>query len=141
MAKLSKEFFTGNEVLIVGYPLNADPSMRMILQAFLKNGIKVFALNSQAQGNAEIKVYKSLAELPKTPKCAYIYVDQADIDPWIGQLTAAGVNRVLFHSKKDVGQSQLDECKKAGLETAVACPMMLLGKGLHKFHALLAGVR
>lgn len=140
MVKLSKEFFTGGEVLIVGYPLNADPSMRMILPAFLKNEIKVFALNSQAQGNADIKVYKSLSDLPKVPKCAYMYADQADIDPWIPLLAAAGVQRVLFHSKKDVSQGQLDECKKAGLETAVACPMMLLGRGFHRFHGKLAGV-
>jgi hypothetical protein len=141
MKKLSKEFFTGDEVLIVGYPLKADPSIRMILQAFLKNGLKVFALNSHAQSNADIKVYKSLAELPRVPKCAYIYLDKNDIRPWIGQLATAGVNRVLFHSKKDVDQSQLDECRKAGLETVVACPMMILGTGIHKFHGKLAGVR
>lgn len=141
MAKLTKEFFTGNEVLIVGYPLKADPSMQMILQAFLKNGVTVFALNSTDQGNADIKVYKSLSELPRVPKCAYIYCDKSDIGPWIPQLSAAGVSRVLFHSKKDVDKSQLEECAKAGLETAVACPMMILGTGFHKFHALLAGVR
>jgi hypothetical protein len=141
MKKLDKEFFAGGEVLIVGYPLKADPSIRIILQAFLNNGLKVFALNSQAQGNAGIKVYKNLAELPVVPKCAYVYLDKNDIGPWIGQLATAGVTRVLFHSKKDVDQSQLEECRKAGLETAVACPLMILGKGIHKFHGKLAGVR
>jgi hypothetical protein len=140
MSKLSKEFFTDNEVLVVGYPLNADPTMRYLMQAFLGNGLKVFALNNEAKGDADVKIYKSLAELPKVPKCAYMYVDKKDIDPWIGQLKAAGVERVLFHSKKDVEPRQLDECGKVGLETAVACPMMILGKGIHKFHAMLAGV-
>jgi predicted mannosyl-3-phosphoglycerate phosphatase (HAD superfamily) len=69
-----------------------------------------------------------------------MYADKKDIDPWIGQLKAAGVEKVLFHSKKDVEQRQLEECGKVGLETAVACPMMILGKGIHKFHAMLAGV-
>ncbi len=141
MAKLSKDFFLNNEVLIVGYPLSADPSMKMILPAFLKNNIKVLAMNDKdTLGNTDIKVYKSFAELPAVPKCAYIYLDKEDIGPYIGLLAASGVTRVLFHSKKDVDQNHLEECRKAGLETAVACPMMLLGKGIHRFHAMLAGV-
>jgi predicted CoA-binding protein len=141
MAKLSKDYFTGNEVLIVGYPMNTDPSMKMILQAFLNHNIRVLAINGEAGGDADIKVYKSLAELPKVPACAYIYLDKNEITPWIERLAAAGVKRVLFHSRKDVDQSDIDACAKAGLETAVACPMMLLGKGLHRFHAFVAGVR
>lgn len=140
MAKLKKDFFANNEVLVVDYPLNADPSMKMILQAFMKNGMNVYAVNGKAQGDADIKVYKSLSELPKVPKTAYIYSEKKDIDPWIEPLKAAGVERVLFHSKKDVDPGQLEACAKAGLTTAVACPMMILGKGLHAFHALIAGV-
>lgn len=140
MAKLSKDYFTSNEVLIVGYPLNDDPDMKMILQGFLNNNIKVFALNSKAAGDAGIKVYTSLAELPKVPECAYIYLAKEEITPWIGQLAAAGVKRVLFHGRKYVDPSDIEACKKAGLETALACPMMLLGKGMHRFHKFLAGV-
>lgn len=140
MAKLSKEYFSDNEVLILGYPLKEDPSMKMILQAYLNNNITVFALNDAAEGHAEIKIYKNLDELPKVPKCAYIYLEKEDITPWIGKLKASGVTRVLFHSKKDVDPGDIKLCTEAGLETAIACPMMLLGKGLHKFHKFLAGV-
>ncbi|MEA4889170.1 MAG: hypothetical protein VB070_06875 [Clostridiaceae bacterium] len=141
MAKLSKDFFIDNQVLIMGYPLKADPSMPMLLQAFLNNGIQVFAQNSEAKGDADIKVYAGLDELPQIPKTAYIYLEKGDIDAWIKPLAAAGITRILFHSKKDVDPRQLDECKKVGLETAVACPMMIFGKGIHWFHAKLAGVR
>lgn len=140
MAKLSKEYFSDNEVLILGYPLKEDPSMKMILQAFLNNNITVFALNGAAEGDAEIKIYKNLDELPKVPKCAYIYLEKEDITLWIEKLKSSGVTRVLFHSKKDVDPGDIELCRKAGLETAIACPMMLLGKGLHKFHKFLAGV-
>lgn len=140
MAKLTKEYFADNEVLILGFPANDDLDMKMILPAFIRNNIKVYAMNANAAGDAEIKVYKSFSELPKVPKCAYIFLDKNEITPWISQMSAAGVKRVLFHSKKDVEQSDLDACKKAGLETAIACPMMLLGKGMHKFHKFLAGV-
>jgi predicted CoA-binding protein len=137
---LNKEFFTNNEVLVVGYPVNADPTMSYLMQAFLKNELKVFAVNNEGKGDADIKVYKSLTELPKVPKTAYMYADKKDIDGWIGQLKEAGVETVLFHSKKDVDPSQLNECSKVGLKTTIACPMMILGKGIHKFHAMLAGV-
>lgn len=59
----------------------------------------------------------------------------------IPHFAAFGIKRVLFHSRKDVDPDQLEACAKAGMETAVACPLMLLGKGFHKFHAFLAGVR
>jgi hypothetical protein len=140
MAKLTKDYFSDNEVLILGYPLKDDPSMKMILPAFLRNNIKVYAMNPDAAGDLDIKLYKSFAELPKVPKCAYIYLEKNEITPWIPRMAENGVQRVLFHSKNDVEPSDIEACKKAGLETAVACPMMLLGKGLHKFHKLLAGV-
>lgn len=140
MAKLTKDYFSNGEVLILGYPLKDDPSMKMILPAFIRNNIKVYAMNSNATGDADIKVYKKFSELPKVPKCAYIYLEKNEITPWIKEMKASGVTRVLFHSKQDVEPADVEACKKAGLETAIACPMMLLGKGLHKFHKLLAGV-
>lgn len=140
MAKLSKDYFTNSEVLILGFPQNDDPDMKMILQAFLNNNIRVLAMNSTAKSDSGQKVVADFTELPKVPECAYIYLDKKDITPWIDRLAAAGVKRVLFHSKKDVNPEDIEACKKAGLETAVACPMMLLGKGIHRFHKFLAGV-
>ncbi len=140
MAKLTKDFFSDNEVLILGYPLKDDPSMKMILPAFMQNNIKVYAMNSNVTGDLDIKIYKSFSELPKVPKCAYIYLEKEEITPWIPQMVASGVKRVLFHSKRDVEPSDIEACKKAGLEVAIACPMMLLGKGFHKFHKFVAGV-
>ena len=140
MAKLTKDFFSDGEVLIIGYPLNDDPSMKMILPAFLRNNIKVYALNPKAGTDLDIKIYKSFSELPKIPKCAYIYLEKDEITPWIGDMAKNGVTRVLFHSRKDVEPADVEACNKAGLETAIACPMMLLGKGIHKLHKFLAGI-
>lgn len=140
MAKLTKDYFSDGEILIIGYPLNDDPSMKMILPAFIRNNIKVYAMNPKASSGQDIKVYKSFSELPKIPKCAYIYLEKDEITPWISDMVKNGVTRVLFHSKQDVEPADVEACKNAGLETAIACPMMLLGKGLHKFHKFLAGV-
>lgn len=140
MGKLTKAYFTDNEVLILGYPINDDPSMKMILPAFIRNNITVYAMNSKADSDKELKLYKSFSDLPKVPKCTYIYLEKDEITPWIAEMKANGVERVLFHSKRDVEQSDIDACRQTGLETAVACPLMLLGKGMHKFHKFLAGV-
>jgi len=140
MAKLTKDFFSDNEVLILGYPLSEDPSMKMIMAAFRRNNIKVYAMNEKAAGDSDVKIYKSFSELPIVPKCAYIYLEKDEITPWIAQMKQNGVQRVLYHSKKDVSPEDVEATKEAGLETAIACPLMLLGKGLHKLHKLLAGV-
>lgn len=140
MKKINKEFLNCKELLIVGYPAAEDVFMKGLLEACLNSGIKVFPL-AFAEGSYNVKVYKALAELPKVPACAYIYLEKEHIQPVIRQLAESGVKRVLFHWKKDFDQGIIDECEKAGLEAAVGCPMMVLGKGYHKFHALLAGVR
>ena len=139
--KLSKDFFLNNEVLVLGYPLKDDPAMKVVLKAYLDNGIRVLAMNAQATGDADVKLYKSFGELPHIPKTAYIFLEKEEIDDWIQPMADHGVQRVLFHSKKDVDAAQLVDCQKAGLETAVACPLMLLGGGIHRLHAFLAGVR
>ena len=89
MAKLGKDFFVNNEVLIVGYPLMADPSMKMIMKAFLDNGIRVLAMNANAAGDTDVRIYKSLTELPTVPKTAYIYLDKKDIGPYVKPLAAS----------------------------------------------------
>lgn len=140
MTKLTKDYFSDSEVLILGYPLQKDSSMKLIMSAFAKNNIRVYALNAEAVGDLDIKIYKGFDQLPKVPKCAYIYLAKNRVTPWISVMKENGVKRVLFHSKKDVDPADIEACRKAGLETAVACPMMLLGSGIHKLHKALAGV-
>ncbi len=140
MAKLTKDFFSDNEVLILGYPLEDDRSIKTILPAFQQNNIAVYAMNDKAEKDLDVKLYKSFSELPKVPKCAYIYLEKSKVTPWISVMKENGVERVLFHAKKYVEPEDVEACQKAGLETAIACPMMLLGSGVHKFHKLLAGV-
>jgi len=52
----------------------------------------------------------------------------------------SGIKRILFWSKECVDQQTLDECRSAGIETAVACPLMFLGSFLHRIHGFFAGV-
>jgi len=141
MGKLSRDFFTGNEVLFVGYSSRNAAFSKQVYQAFMRGGIKVYPLNNKAGGSYDVKVYRCISELPKIPECAYVLLNTENARNAVRELAGSGVKRILFQNKKSVDEGILNECKKAGIETVVACPMMVLGSGLHKLHAFFAGVR
>lgn len=141
MAKMTKEFFTDNEVLLIGYSSKNGAFSKIIYQAFMKNGIKVYPLNSKEGGNYDIKVYRSISELPKVPACAYILLNSENTKKAVESLAGSGVRRILFQNKRTVTPETLKKCEEMGIEAAVACPMMILGSGLHRIHAFFAGVR
>ncbi len=140
MDKLEKDFFTGNEVLFVGYSSRQKGFCNMVAKAFARNGIKVYPLNTKSKGPFPIKVYASLTEIPRLPETAYVLTNKENTRQAVQELKANGVKRILFQSKKCVDPQTLEECRSAGIETAVACPLMFLGSFLHKIHGFLAGV-
>jgi len=141
MNKLNNSFFQGNEVLFVGYSSRNGAYSKGIYQAFTNHNIKVYPYNTKENASYDIKVYKSLAELPSMPKNVFILLNKENTTKAVKQLIGKGVQRILFYSAKAVDQEILDECKKAGIETAAGCPMMIYGTGFHKFHGFLAGVK
>ncbi len=139
--KLDKEFFEGGEVLFIGYSSSNPGFSRMIYKAFTNAGLKVFPINTRQGGRGfDIKVYKSLDELPHIPKSAYVLISGKKTKDTVEQLKDKGIKRVLFHNSRLATPEALDICAKAGIETAVACPMMVFGSGLHKLHARIKGV-
>lgn len=141
MVKLNKEFFIDNEVLFVGYSSKNNAFSKSIYQAFMNNGIKVYPLNNKADSSFDIKVYRSLGELPKVPSCAFVLTNKTNAAKVVNELSSKGVKRILFQNSRYVDQDILDTCSKYGIETAVGCPMMLFGKGMHRLHAFFAGVK
>jgi acyl-CoA synthetase (NDP forming) len=140
MGKLTKDFFTGNEVLFVGYSSRQRGFCNMVAKAFARNGITVYPLNTKSKGPFPLKVYASLKEIPKLPTTAYILTNKENTKQAVQELKAKGIKRILFHSKKSVAPETLEECRSAGIETAVACPLMFLGSFLHRIHGFFAGV-
>lgn len=139
--KLNKDFFKNNEVIFVGYSSRNPEFSKMVYKAFTDAGLKVFPVNSKKEGKYDIKVYNDLNELPHIPENAYVLLSSGNSKKEVEQLKEKGVKRILFQNSKAVSKETLAECSKAGIETAVACPMMVFGTGFHKFHAFLAGVR
>lgn len=138
MAKLYKGFFKDSEILFVGYSSRNAAYSKDIYQAFTNNQMKVYPYNTKENASYDIKVYKSLAELPVMPKSAFVLLNKKNAASEVKELINKGVKRILFRS---ADPATIAECEKAGVETAIGCPMMIYGTGLHKFHALLAGVK
>lgn len=141
MKKLNKDFFTGNEVIFVGYSSRQPQFSKMVYQAFSDNGIKVYPLNHREGGSFDVKVYRKLEEMPSVPKTAYILLKKDNTRQVVKELANKGVSKMLFQNGSVADQSILDECKKLGVETLVACPMMGFGSGMHRIHAFFAGVK
>lgn len=144
MIKLNKEFFQDNEVLFVGYSGESSKNSafsKQIYQTFQQNGIKVYPFNNKENGSYDIKIYHSLSKLPKIPKCAYLQINKDNAAKFIEQLSASGVKRILFQSRKNVDPQTLEKCKMLGMEAVIACPMMIFGTGIHRLHGFFSGVK
>ena len=141
MVKISKDFFKDNEVLFVGYSSRNSAYSKSIYQAFTNNQMKVYPYNTKDNATYDIKVYENLAELPIMPKSAFILLNKENTTKAVKELIGKGVKRILFHSAKSVDPAILQECEKAGIETAAGCPLMVFGTGIHKVHAFFAGVK
>ncbi|NLD99075.1 MAG: CoA-binding protein [Fibrobacter sp.] len=141
MPKVSRNFFQGKEILFLGYSGKNESFCKMILEAMSNNGFKVYPVNNNQSRKFDNKVYNNISELPSIPENVYIMMNIDNTVKAIADLKNKGVKRILFQNKKVVNESLLEQCRQMGIDTAIACPMMMFGKGLHRFHGFLAGVR
>ncbi len=141
MAKLSRGFFTDKEILFMGYSGTAQVFSKSIYSALSDAGLKVYPVNPKKSDNYEVKVYNDLSELPKIPSTAYVLLNSKDVKDTIRILKDKGVKKILFQPGKTATKEILDDCAASGIEAVVGCPLMVFGKGLHRFHGFLAGVK
>ena len=138
--KIPRSFFQAKEVLFIGYSKRQEAFCKTIREAFERSGATTYPVNPRGSFDG-LQVYKSLDEVPAKPAFAYVVTNKTTTAGLVEALAARGVDRVLFQSSMSVDKATLERCAKLGMETAVACPMMALGGGFHKFHGFLAGVR
>lgn len=141
MVKLSRGFFTDSEILFMGYSGSAQAFSKSIYKAFSDSGLKVYPVNPKKSDNYEVKVYNDISELPKVPTTAYILMNNKDVKNTVRTLKDKGVKKILFQLGKTADKEILDDCAASGIEAVVGCPMMVFGKGMHRFHGFLAGVK
>ncbi|HWQ31032.1 MAG TPA: CoA-binding protein, partial [Negativicutes bacterium] len=129
------------EILFVGYSSKDKMFSNGVLNAFVKNGFKVYPMNSRTKEGFDVKVYQTFEELPKVPETAYVLLKSENARKVIKPLKDNGVKRILFQNNKVADKEILDQCSQMGIEAAIGCPMMLFGSGLHRVHAFFAGVK
>jgi acyl-CoA synthetase (NDP forming) len=138
--RVFRSFFIAKEVLFIGYSKRQAAFCKSVKEAFERSGAKVFPVNPSG-GPEGVHVYASVGAVPAKPELAYVMTNKANTAKLIDDLGSQGVKRVLFQSRMSVDDAILARCADLRLETAVACPLMALGGGFHKFHGFLAGVR
>jgi acyl-CoA synthetase (NDP forming) len=137
--RVSRSFFAAKEVLFIGYSKRNEAFCRAVREAFERSGAKTYPVNPRGDFG-DLRVYASMDEVPARPELAYVLTNKATTAGLVEALAAKGVVRAIFQSSMAVDGPTLDRCAKLGIETAVACPMMALGGGFHRFHGFLAGV-
>lgn len=133
MSKLSKEFFLDNEILFWDHSKKGAlcPFSKRVSKAFTSLGIKVISLKpSGSEEKADLSCLKQV------PSSAYVLFNRIDEQNVISQLIQNGVKCILFHPLMAPSKTAINRCKENGVETIIGCPMMVLGKGLCKVHAL-----
>lgn len=138
--RIARSFFEAPELLFVGYSKKQESFCAAVREAFEKRGTKVYPVNPKPAAFT-FPVYAAVAEVPAKPQLAYVLTNKGHTAGLVDQLAAHGVKRIVFQSKMSVDAETLQRCAQLGMETAVACPMMALGGGFHRFHGFLAGVR
>jgi predicted CoA-binding protein len=140
-SKATKDFLIGPGVIFAGFSSRHEAFCLMVSDALQKNGFEVYPYNTNADAAFQVKVYRELQDIPPGAASAYVLTNAAHTDALVAELAQRGVRRILFNGKASVSEDTLRRCKELGLETAVACPMMLYGGGFHKFHGFISGVR
>lgn len=142
MVKFSKNFFKNDDVvLFVGYSSRNKGYSNSVLQAFSNCQIRVYPYNTREDAAFDTKVYKKLDELPGVPTSAYVLLNKDNTKMAVTQLIDKGIKKILFYSKNTVDPATIEECDRAGVVTAIGCPLMVYGSGFHKLHAFFAGVK
>jgi predicted CoA-binding protein len=138
--KIPKSYMLADEVLFIGYSRQHEAFSKAVYEAFSRSGATVYPVNPAGAEGSPL-VYRSLDEVPARPSFAYVLTGKEKTASLVDQLAARGVRRVLFNSGMSVDRATLARCAELGMEAEVACPMMALGGGFHKFHGFLHGVR
>ncbi|MBL8968915.1 MAG: CoA-binding protein [Spirochaetaceae bacterium] len=139
--RVSKDFFSAGAVAFLGYSSKSEGYCGEIKEALEGAGMTVLPVNSNAAAALKTPAAKSLGELPAATKQAFVLLAGERALAATEELGRRGYTKVLFRSKGVAGPAALERAAALGMEVAVGCPLMAYGKGLHRFHGFLAGVK
>ena len=135
--KFSSGFFGKGPISFLGYSSREEAYSAEILKAMTGKGLTVYPVNPKQGASFSTKVYASLDELPAKSEDAILLMSNAKAESALSELAGKGYKRVLLRQKG----SAVAKAESLGMEASVGCPLMAYGKGLHRFHGFLAGVK
>jgi len=134
-----KDFFSDNQVLLVGYSSKSPHFSHLVYRAFIKGGLKVYPFNTNKNSKYDIPVINDLKDIINKPSAACILLKPENTASIIPLIAEAGIKKILFQSSSDVTPQILEDCDKLGITYKLACPLMYYGGFIHKIHGFFAG--
>ncbi len=137
--RVPASFFQAREVALIGYSRRHAAFCSEIKTRLEALGSTVYPVNPNP-GEFGVPVYGGVAAIPSSPELAVVLTNKSRNAELLPALAAKGVRRVAFGSSVSADAGTLALCAGLGMEGVVACPLMALGGGFHRFHGWLAGV-
>lgn len=137
----TKDLFKGGKVIFAGFSKRNEAYSMSIYDALSRSGLEVYPYNQRKGETFSVKVFDSLDAIPGNPDAAVVAVKAEHALGLVDSLHGKGVKNILFVSRTAASPAVLEKCGSLGVTAAVACPLMLYGKGMHRFHGWLAGIK
>lgn len=138
MNKTIEAFIAADEIAIVGASPKKDNFGLGLMKELKKEGRTVIPVNPNYEEVEGEKTVASVADLPKTVENVLVVVNPQLAVQIAKECVEAGIKRVWLHQgvgKGSFSTEALDILKSNKVEYVYGfCPMMFIGKGLHKFH-------
>lgn len=141
MKKLNLRYFDSQEVMLIGLSSNEKSYSQRVYKAMTEQGIPVYPVNNRKDVTFGINVFKSTQEVPETTTIACVLTKKEHNEGLVEQIIKMGIKKILVRSESQLSEKDIDAINREKIELSIGCPFMVLGKGLHRFHGYLAGVK
>lgn len=141
MKKLNLSYFNNQEVVLIGLSSNKKSYSQKVYEVLTENRIMVYPVNKRSDITFDINVLKSIFEVPRTSTIACVLTKKENNEGMVEQIIKMGIKKILVRSKSQLSEKDIDIINREKVELTIGCPFMVYGKGLHRFHGYLTGVK
>jgi hypothetical protein len=137
-----QDFFKSKTVAIIGASRNKDSFSRMIINELVNKGYTVFPVNPNEDEIADLKAYRSIAQLPDAIDAAYI-VNRKEIAINLAlEAAAKGIKKIWIHVKCNSPEIELLIQEYGVKVIAGECFFMWAKpvKSIHRLHKLVRSI-
>lgn len=131
-------FLKGKEIAVAGVSPKKGNWGQMLVKELIKKGYTVYPINpnyDEIEGRACLD---TVADLPTSTENLILAVNPDRAREIIGQCSESGIKRVWLNQGVGDGaysSEAIDTLKEKKMEYIYGfCPMMFIGKGMHKIH-------